>query len=99
MIDPSRFVYVTLNRHGELEDIVRNELIKRGFHERQILFQKPALFAQVGDYFAIYMPNTKTLYVDQVGKATTLSHGMSESNWIHSDNFVFSVNLSDKIKA
>ena len=96
MIDPSRFVYVTLNRHDELKDVVRDELISRGFGSKQILFEKPAKFAQVGDYFAVYMPNTKKLYVDQVGKATTLTHGLSESNLVQSDNFIFSVDLSEK---
>ncbi|MCH9047933.1 MAG: hypothetical protein IH836_03145 [Proteobacteria bacterium] len=59
-------------------------------------FEKPAKFAQVGDYFAVYMPNTKKLYVDQVGKATTLTHGLSESDWVQSDNFIFSVDISEK---
>jgi len=98
MIDPSRFVYVTLNRHDELKDIVRDELVLHGFESKQILFQPPAKFAQIGDYFAIYMPNTKKLYVDEVGKATTLSYGLSESNWVQSENFLFSVDLSERIK-
>ena len=97
MIDPSRFVYVTLNRHDELKNIVRNELILHGFDSKQIIFEKPAKFAQVGDYFAVYMPNTKTLYVDEVGKATTLTHGMTESNWVQSENFLFSIDLFDRI--
>ncbi len=96
MIDPSRFVYVTLNRHDELKDVVRDELVLHGFGSKQILFEKPAKFAQVGDYFAVYMPNTKKLYVDQVGKATTLSHGLRESDLVQSDNFIFSVDLSEK---
>ena len=96
MIDPSRFVYVTLNRHDELKDVVREELVLRGFGNKQILFEKPAKFAQVGDYFAVYMSNTKKLYVDQVGKATTLTHGLSESDWVQSDNFIFSVDISEK---
>ena len=29
MIDPSRFVYVTLNRHDELTDVVREELARK----------------------------------------------------------------------
>ena len=97
MIDPSRFVYVTLNRHDELKEIVRDELVLHGFNEKQILFEKPAKLAQVGDYFAVYMPSSKKLYVDEVGKATTLSHGMSESNWVQSENFLFSVDLSNRI--
>ena len=97
MIDPSRFVYVTLNRHDELKDIVRNELVLHGFDEKQIIFEKPAKFAQIGDYFAMYMPSSKTLVVDEVGKTTTQTHGMSESYWVQSSNFVFSVDLSDKI--
>lgn len=95
MIDPSRFVYVTLNRHDELKDVVKDELVLRGFASKQILFEKPAKFAQVGDYFAVYVPNTKKLYVDQVGKTTTLTHGLRESDWVQSENFIFSVDLSN----
>ena len=98
MIDPSRFVYVTLNRHDELKDIVRDELVLHGFDSKQIIFEKPAKFAQVGDYFAIYMSSSKKLYVDEVGKATTQTHGMTESYWVQSDNFLFSVDLSERIK-
>ncbi len=94
MIDPSRFVYVALNRHDELKDIVRNELVLHGFDSKQIIFEKPAKFAQVGDYFAIYMPNTKTLYVDEVGKAKTLAYGMSQGDYVESENFLFSLDLS-----
>ena len=98
MIDPSRFVYVTLNRHDELKDIVRDELVLHGFDSKQIIFEKPPKFAQVGDYFAVYMPNAKKLYVDEVGKATTLSYGgMSRSDFVQSKNFVFSVDLSKRI--
>jgi len=97
MIDPSRFVYVTLNRHDELKYIVKDELVLHGFNEKQIIFEKPALFAQKGDYFAVYMPSSKKLYVDEVGKATTQSHGISESNWVQSENFVFSIDLSKKL--
>lgn len=97
MIDPSHFVYVTLNRHDELKDIIKNELVLHGFDKKQIIFEKPAKFAQLGDYFAIYMPSSKKLYVDQVGKTSTQTHGLSESNWVESDNFIFSVDLSDKI--
>lgn len=99
MIDPSRFVYVTLNRHDELKDIVRDELVLRGFDSKQIIFEKPAKFAQVGDYFAVYMPNTKKLYVDEVGKAKTLTYGMTErSDWVESVNFLFSVDMNEKKK-
>jgi len=97
MIDSSRFVYVTLNRYDELKDIVRDELMLHGFDSKQIIFEKPAKFAQVGDYFAVFMPNTKKLYVDQVGKATTLTYGLSESDLIESDNFIFSVDLSNRV--
>lgn len=98
MIDPSRFVYVALNRYDELKDIVRDELVLHGFDVKQIIFEKPAKFAQVGDYFAMYMPNTKKLYVDEVGKATTLTQGMTErSDWVESVNFVFSIDLSERI--
>ena len=99
MIDPSRFVYVSYYGHDELIDIIRDELVLHGFGEKQIIFEKPAKFAQVGDYFAVYMPNTKILSVDQVGKAKTLSYGeMSTGDFVQSDNFVFSVDLSKRIR-
>ena len=97
MIDPSRFVYVDLNRHDKLKEIIRNELVLRGFDSKQIIFEKPAKFAAVGDYFAIYMPNSKTLYVDEVGQAKTLSYGMSQGDFVSSSNFLFSIDLSDKV--
>jgi len=94
MIDPSRFVYVSFHGHDELIDIIRDELVLHGFNEKQIIFEKPAKFAQVGDYFAVYMPNTKTLYVDEVGKAKTLSYGMSQGDFVSSKKFLFSIDLS-----
>jgi len=98
MIDPSRFVYVSYHGHDELKDIIRDELVLHGFNEKQIIFEKPAKFAQIGDYFAVYMPNTQTLYVDQVGKIETLSYGGTErGEFVQSDNFVFSVDLSKRI--
>jgi len=99
LIDPSRFVYVSYYGHDELIDIIRDELVLHGFGEKQIIFEKPAKFAQVGDYFAVYMPNTETLSVDRVGKAKTLSYGgMSTGDFVESDNFVFSVDLSKRIR-
>ena len=94
MIDPSRFVYITLNGHDELKEIVREELLLHGFAIRQIIFEKPAKFANVGDYFAVYMPSNKTLYVNEVGKATTKSQEVGLTDWVESRKFVFSVDLS-----
>ncbi len=99
MIDPSRFVYVELNRHDELKDIVRDELVLHGFNVKQIIFEKPAKFANIDDYFAVYTPNTKKLYVDVVGKAETKSNELGQMNLVQSKKSVFSVDLSDKIKA
>jgi len=99
LIDPSRFVYVSYYGHDELIDIIRDELVLHGFGEKQIIFEKPAKFAQVGDYFAVYMPNTKILSVDRVGKAKTLSYGeMSTGDFVQSDKFIFSVDLSKRIR-
>lgn len=97
MIDPSRFVYVALNRHDELKDLVKEVLIEHGFNKKQILFQPPSKLAPKGDYFAVFMPNTKKLYVDEVGKAQTLAYGMSRGDLVQSENFLFSVDLSDRI--
>lgn len=98
MIDPSRFVYVSYHGHDELVDIIRDELVLHGFSEKQIIFEKPAKFAQVGDYFAVYSPGSQTLYVDQVGKTETVSYGgMERGEFVQSDNFIFSVDLSNRI--
>ena len=98
MIDPSRFVYVAMNRHDELEDLVRDVLIEHGFNEKQILFQPPSKLAPKGDYFAVFMPNTKMFIINRVGKATTLSFGMSEGHMVNADEIVFSIDLSDRIR-
>lgn len=97
MIDSSRFVYVTLNKYQWLEDLVRYVLIEHGFNDKQILFQPPSKFAPKGDYFAVFMPNTKMLHVSRVGEAKTLRFGMSEGDIVQADEVVFSIDLSDRI--
>jgi len=97
MIDDSCFVYVNLNRHDELEKIVREALVEKGFEEKRIIFFSPAKFAHEGDYFANLWLEDKILYVDRVGKAKTENHGRGEVNIVQSDERVFSIDLSDKI--
>ncbi len=97
MIDPSRFVYVTLNRHDKLKNVVRDELVLYGFEEKKIIFEKPSKFANIDDYFAVYVPDTKKLYVDEVGKAETKSNELGQMDLVQSKKSVFSVDLSSKI--
>ncbi len=97
MIDPSRFVYVTLNRHDKLKNVVRDELVLYGFEEKKIIFEKPSKFANIDDYFAVYIPDTKKLYVDVVGKAETKSNELGQMDLVQSKKSVFSVDLSSKI--
>jgi len=98
MIDRSRFVYVNLNYAVELEEIVREALVENGFEEKRIIFFSPAKFAHEGDYFADLWLEDKMLYVDRVGKAKTENYGRGEVNSVQSDEHVFSIDLSDKIK-
>jgi len=95
MIDPDKFVYVQLKGIEQLKDVIHDELVSYGFDSKQILFLEPAKFANQGDYFASYVRNTKTLYVDRVGKAKTQSNEHGIIDFVQSDERVCSIDLSN----